>query len=225
VCWVPAVGGGNFCRDSRLLGLHFTGQNKGGEPCTSGGQCRSGSCSVEQHICIDPCCSDTNCAGADALCRLGDGVQGSAFTCEQVTEKKQLYETCAKDAECSSGLCIDIGDAKRCSQPCCSSTACGLVEIAGGPRMVSCDNVERDGTLVRACAGIVPDSGIKVVGEPCTKNEECRSARCVIHGEASLCSDVCCTDASCGDPTSFVCRPSHLVSGPGPSWALRCQPK
>jgi hypothetical protein len=224
VCWVPDAGGGNFCRDSKLVGRPDVGTKKGGEICVSGSECRSGSCSPALQTCIDPCCSDTSCADADALCRLGDDAEGTSFTCQHVAEKKQLYDRCSADAECSSNLCITLGDDTRCSAPCCGSPACGLVELPGGPRMVACENVLREGTVVRACAGLVPDSGIKAVGEPCVTDEECRSARCVNDGKGPRCSDVCCTDASCGDPTSFACRAAPF-SGEIASLALRCEPK
>src|SRR5262249_14540482 len=103
--------------------------------------------------------------------------------------------------------------------------ACGLAVVAGKPKIIACDDVSHHGTLVRACSNVLPESATKAVGEPCTANEECRSARCVIEGEKKTCSDVCCVNSSCGDPSLFVCRPSHQVLGTSPSWALRCQPK
>jgi hypothetical protein len=225
VCWVPVAGGGNFCREGKLIGRPEVGTRNGAEACERDDQCRSGLCGDPPNGCVDPCCSDTNCAAADALCTLSRSGGGTSWACESASEKKPLYERCAADDECSSGLCIVIGAAKRCSVPCCSSAACGFVTLQAGPSLVTCENVEHEGTLVRACSGLAPDKAVKLVGEVCTNNEECRSTRCVNDGAESRCSDVCCIDSSCGDPTLFVCRPSHLVSEMGSSWALRCQAK
>ena len=71
--------------------------------------------------------------------------------------------------------------------------------------------------------GLLREDSIAAVGVACDTNEECRSGMCVNHPEQTqrFCSDVCCSEASCGDVSLFGCRPPAA----GPSWALRCGPK
>ncbi|HVY48829.1 MAG TPA: hypothetical protein VHB21_23230 [Minicystis sp.] len=222
VCWASETGGGNFCIQADLLGRFFVGARKAGAACDTGKDCRSGACAG--HHCADPCCSDTNCA-LEAICRLVSTSGTQTWTCAKPPMKKQVNEPCSSDDQCASGLCIYLGDRERCSQPCCSSTICGDLVVAGHLEQLACDDVEHGGALVRACAKVVPESALGVVGSPCMGDEECRSGRCLLDDRGGICTDVCCDDESCGDPSTFVCRPEHRVELPDASWALRCERK
>jgi hypothetical protein len=84
-----------------------------------------------------------------------------------------------------------------------------------------------DKTLVRACATVVPTNGTGAVGAPCTSDASCRSARCVKDNQGqSVCTDVCCVAADCGDPMLFQCTPpAPPDGGQHDASALRCERK
>lgn len=223
VCWAPPVGGGSYCRRAASGGRAAGGADKVGEPCFVPDSCRSGLCT--NGACADGCCTDTHCSTGDAVCRFGVGIvsQGASWACgDKPDPAGELMDPCLADADCRSGLCVAIGGELRCSIPCCDSAVCGSAIVATFPGVLACVDVDRGGSLVRACAAWLPESASGAVGAPCTDDLECRSGRCIdAAGGARMCSDVCCTDASCGDPSSYVCRPHEL----GTKWALRCEVK
>jgi hypothetical protein len=138
-----------------------------------------------------------------------------------------LYEPCVYDGDCASNLCVEIGAVYRCSQPCCSSAACGaiVVDQTTQPKSIECADIVHDGALVRACARPLADSAVKPVGDPCKDASECRGGRCIDLGSGrSVCSDACCDDPSCGDEASFACRLGQLPDEGG-ALGLRCEPK
>jgi hypothetical protein len=128
------------------------------------------------------------------------------------------YAPCELDAQCASGLCVDTGLGLRCSSPCCSSETCETLDKS---IPVRCAMVAHAGTVLRACSTVVQGSASLEVGDACTGDGDCRSGRCVVQGAASVCGDSCCSDAFCGDQSSFVCRPTAADG----AWALRCTPK
>jgi hypothetical protein len=220
VCWAPSIGGGSFCRDAGALLRGRIGPANVGEACLDGTFCRSGMCDAE--ACVDVCCSDANCTVAEAAssCRLASAIvsTGPSWTCvPSVDGLKVFLEACASDGDCASGMCLPIGDKLRCSQPCCSSDVCGKLTIETTTHLLGCANVERGGSLVNACARVLPADATQPVGAECLDDIECRGGDCIAAGSKKICSDVCCTDASCGDP-HFVCRPRLE----GPTWVLRC---
>ncbi|WP_437604484.1 hypothetical protein WMF20_24920 [Sorangium sp. So ce834] len=230
ICWIPDGGGSGVCRIGRDVGRPEVGARLSGAACASPGECRSGIC--DEGVCVDTCCSDTNCARNGAACRLTTDLvaAGSAWACQRVGPGQGGYlDPCEGGADCSSGLCADVGGATRCTIPCCSSDMCPAApdepdEPDNAMRNVGCAEVAiDDGSTVRACATLLPEDSIAAVGVSCDTNEECRSGMCVKHPEQTqqFCSDVCCSEASCGDVSLFGCRPP----AEGPSWALRCGPK
>ncbi len=125
---------------------------------------------------------------------------------------------CKVDGDCASGLCVDFGNGLRmCSGPCCSSDEC---ETADGVP-VRCVILDGDHAGVRAC-GSVLGVGAGEVGVTCAQDSDCRGGMCLDLGDRSECSDLCCSDESCGeDASGYACRPAIVDS----AWALRCEPK
>jgi hypothetical protein len=226
LCWIPDEGGGGFCRLGRDVGRPEVGALPAGARCVASGDCRSGLCIDD--ACADACCSDTNCAGAEASCQLTTGVvaSGAAWACQPVDpDKAGYFEPCREDDDCASGLCAmfeDVG--RRCTIPCCGSDMCPNAIVDDERVNVGCTEwTAGDGSMVRACTALRRESGISAVGVPCSQDRECMGGMCIPSpGQAEgLCSDVCCTEASCGDVALFGCRPYPT----GSSWALRCAPK
>jgi hypothetical protein len=221
VCWIAPNGAGGFCRASSDVGRAEGGSGKPAAPCEDDGDCRSGRCDAGR--CADTCCSDTPCSVAGGACRFGVGPDGDeAFWCAAPPQDaKPRYAPCDTDAECASGLCIPLAPdgGKRCSVPCCDSTACGTLPDEG--IAVACAEITAGSGSVRACSVLVPGPAAGAVGSPCADGGDCRSGMCADLDGDKRCTDACCADASCGDPSSFVCRPARK----GDAWALRCEPK
>jgi hypothetical protein len=224
VCWAPPFGGGSFCREARLLGRSGGGDRSVGEACVDGEKCRSGLCYAG--ACVDVCCVDNDCVPDGGACGLRVKVvsTGANWSCApEHTERRPFLDPCELDGECESNLCIEISGEMRCSEPCCKSDACPSYVVSGFPGFLACDDVIHKGSLVRACSRWLPESATGAIGAGCEDDSECRGGRCAALGEAGerICTDVCCVDASCGDPTRFGCRPSASVG----NYALRCEPK
>ena len=133
---------------------------------------------------------------------------------------KGFLEPCTEDAECATGLCIKMVDTLLCSRPCCDSASCGPIAVGSVSGHLACVHLARHGSLMAVCAGVLPLEAELPVGAPCTNDVECRSGSCAPGPGGPMerfCSDVCCVDADCGDPT-ISCRPVAF----GDHSALKC---
>lgn len=229
VCWSSKIGGGNFCRAATSVGREPPGSGLTGTACSANTECRSGVCDPSGE-CVDTCCSDATCSlsASGAQCRvwptaLAEG--GSVWTCGAPPGTKKVYEVCAGDDDCASGLCEPLGDlGSRCVAPCCASPECGSVDINGSFYPVACTDITHYEAIVRACAKLLEPGAVKATGASCVMNDECRGGKCIPIGEGDdktyHCSDTCCSDASCGS-VALACTPYPL----GASQALRCEPR
>jgi len=206
------AGPGKLCLPGQKLGRAVLGSGFGGEACDQSGDCRSGACSGKGGYCIDGCCSDVACGVFGSVCR----VEGEGWTCRPETEGKKVYaDGCEAGGECASGLCAEWSDGKkRCAEPCCSSVECGSIKRLDTPTSVLCVARRSGDAMVHACAAFAEGPANRSVGEPCDGDGQCRGGRCVAEAgfgaegsDAKFCSDVCCTDASCGAPALFACAP------------------
>jgi hypothetical protein len=220
VCTIAPDGAGNFCQLATDVGRPAGGALDAMHACTQASDCRSGLCLGSR--CADTCCSDTSCAAGagdagEGACRLGQPAPelASGFWCAVPAGQTGRYGPCKMDAECASGLCLDLGGdvGMVCSSPCCTSGDCG----SAGPATVRCVTVEG----VRACAALAPSPPGAAVGLTCATDSDCRGGICLKEGDQGTCSDTCCSDQSCGDTASLGCRPASVDGG----WALRCEPK
>jgi hypothetical protein len=160
-----------------------------------------------------------------------DGIvsSGASWSCGPAPAAMQGFlQPCTTDAECISGLCVNIADKLLCSQPCCDSTSCGTYKAGTVAGQLACVDLPRHGSLVRACARVLPASASLATGAPCTAEAECRGGSCIQPEAGSggsrqdrICSDVCCVDEDCGDKSTLACRPFQI----GGTWALRCELK
>lgn len=217
VCGV--LGPGKVCVPHELWDRDRPGSGFAGEPCDRGSDCRSGECAKDAHTCVDACCSDAECATFGAVCRD----TGAGWTCAaELVAPKAFLQLCEHDAECSTGVCAPWADGKgRCVDPCCSSTECGKVKLGDVVKSVLCVPVPHGAAIVYACAAVSEGEADRAVGEPCDDAGQCRGGACIetlaedlnrttgTGGSAvtKVCSDVCCTDASCGAPHLFACVP------------------
>lgn len=220
VCWVPEDGGTSLCRRGSDVGRGRLGEAKPGAACKEDAECRSGVCGDGR--CADVCCSDTNCAAQGASC-VAAPEPIVAWQCGVTPIDAGNYlAMCETDEDCRSHMCVEVGSEKRCSMPCCGSAECGSLELGELPAFVACEEVEHDGSWLRACSRLIPPGAIGVVGVPCDDDLECRSGQCAKDPDGSgQCTDVCCGDDGCGDATAFSCA----LASTQPTWALRCETK
>lgn len=216
VCWIPPVGGGSFCRPAADIGRTGVGSLGALAHCDTDADCRSGRCTTG--LCLDTCCTDTSCEAGGGTCQAGQPPlrEAPGFWCGIPQGHDTLYSACKSDAECASGLCLSFGGTFLCSAPCCSSTDCQ--DLGNSP--VRCVMIGGNHPGVRAC---LTDSGTGpgAVGAPCKAGTDCRSGLCLELTGHFECSDLCCSDDSCGHSGLFACRPAILDN----AWALRCEPK
>jgi hypothetical protein len=218
VCWVPPDGGSAFCRPAVEVGRGPPGSLGPLATCTTSTECRSGRCA--DHVCADTCCTDSPCAASNGTCRAGGPPLGDAegFWCSlRSGASSPRYAVCTTDADCASGLCLDFGQKNPlCSSPCCSSDDCE--DLDGMP--VRCVMLTGVHAGERAC--LTQGAGSAAVGDSCDPTvmpSPCRGGMCLSLDGRTQCTDLCCSDASCGGGS--VCRPA-IVDG---AWALRCAPK
>jgi hypothetical protein len=199
VCFAPAATAGAFCWPSEELGRAAPGWASGGTPCKQGGDCRSGLCETS---CSDVCCGDASCE-AETVCRLrfSEETNGDGWSCGKPPSAVD-EQFCYSDHDCQSGHCalIEGLGVKLCLDPCCNSRECDSIEVDGVLHRIGCAPGPNGR---RACARALPASATGAVGAPCSKGAACLSGICLPEG---YCSDLCCEDASCGDPMKFSCR-------------------
>jgi hypothetical protein len=208
VCY-PAAGGYGVCLPASAAGRPAIGTKLNGSACASDGECRSAMC--DGSICIDVCCSNGDCPGNAPACALrAEKFTGrSSFLCSQKTGA--AFNTgCNDNAECQSKACLDL----RCTQSCCAANDCLLANY-------SCIyGIEPAGATVRVCAQVNP--GPNPNGVACSNSNECQSGWCIDTGSGGFCSDTCCQDGDCGDPTKFGCRTLTPIDPPGSPALLFC---
>lgn len=217
VCWSPVEGTGALCWPASERGRGALGRLGAGATCTRAEECRSGAC--EDDRCIDHCCFDASCEGSQ-VCRVrATATFGTdTWTCGPPPTNNAGQTLCDTDVDCRHGSCRMVSGFDQgpvCVEPCCSSTDCNKLQIAGSYQPMACV-IGEDG--LRGCAAVLPTSAVEGLGAPCSSDDACASGFCFRDGDASYCSDLCCDDASCGDEARFACR-GGLVGG---VWSLRC---
>lgn len=232
VCW-PTPNGGAVCRQATEVARPAPGAGKVGAPCGGGSDCRSSVCD-ERGTCVDACCSDTACASSDEpACVLREdpaiAPDRAAWSCGAASGQREYLGTCQSDADCKSGFCASFGAVSVCSKPCCKSIECGEIAVPlAGSYEIACAYGRHGSGWVRACIDPFQATSPLDTGKACTADAQCRSDRCFVGdgsdgglGGAGSCTDTCCSDVDCGDPTTLACRP--LPSGG--EYGLRCQPR
>lgn len=211
ICLPPPDGAGSLCWPASSAGRGALGLGRDGDPCTDDGACRSGLCLGG--ACVDVCCTDANCFDGE-ICRVAlidELAPQEAWTCGLSGAVATGYG-CDGSEDCPTSKCLVVeGEVMACAEPCCSSDACGQIDVMGTIRPLACTWVAGD---LRSCGRLLPPTATAGVGAPCVFPDECRSGQCL----DGYCTDLCCNDASCGDPSVFSCLPRPL----GDSWVLRC---
>jgi hypothetical protein len=97
------------------------------------GDCASGLCvdfGLAYPVCSTPCCSSDECSPASGLpvrCALLEGAHKGIRACmaQLATGAGAVGDACMEDADCRSGICLDLDGRLQCSDLCCSDDACG----------------------------------------------------------------------------------------------------
>ncbi len=175
-----------------------------GDPCAADEECVGQRCEQTPagRICTrecDPLRPDQGCPEG-MYCAMTDAPGcGGRCTPLSVEGDAPFGASCASDGECASRLCMDPGDGrKRCLQAC-----------AGDRGM--CAAGEACAALGGACGGCV-DAGTIAGGlghgEPCDRDEACRSGFCFLEEglarQGAYCTSRCEADDAC--PEGFHCR-------------------
>jgi hypothetical protein len=213
VCWALPGGGGSLCWPHDALDREPPGATRATEACSAGTDCRSGACI--DGTCVDGCCDDASCPPSE-ICRLKlvpALAPHDSWTCGP-PGSQAVAPTCDSNDDCASARCAPASGAAAtslCAKHCCGSATCGDTIVAGTSYRVACGVLDDQ---VKSCNRILPMSADGGVGAACANDLECRSGQCL----AGSCSDLCCIDEDCGDPSAFSCSPATF----GASWALRC---
>jgi hypothetical protein len=169
-----------------------------GAPCAGGPDCGSGICAgtlglLATGTCVG--CTDGSC-GADESCGYGapaSPVRHVPTECV-ANAAKVLGETCARDAECASSLCVvasgdGLGECSSCrsNADCAAGQSCGL---AWG--------VNDLGATIAQPAVCAPSQHLQPSGGACASNGDCASSMCN-GAERKQCDDgrSCATAANC----------------------------
>ncbi|HRG98342.1 MAG TPA: hypothetical protein PLR99_18955 [Polyangiaceae bacterium] len=223
VCLSPGSGG-SYCVAATALApdrnLPSSGGAKGGTPCGTNTECRSGLCAdlggSGGKRCIDSCCLDSDCAGGTCNVRtLSSKYTGFVCANPPSTVAKDAGGACTVNSNCRSNYCI--GET-ACGVRCCASAQCGAGNSCiwnfAGP----------NGTdIVQHC---LPTGTRAAAKSPCTNGNDCASTQCELESNGQpdgsttsrVCRDVCCLDSDC--PSSERCLPA-----PDNPRVLRCVPK
>jgi hypothetical protein len=99
--------------------------------CNGPNDCRTGSCSFEYKgtkYCLAPCCSSKECSLMVGELRTGCARFAGVRACVRVIAKMaslKLGASCSTNDACTTGLCLDEGGKKYCSDLCCDDASCG----------------------------------------------------------------------------------------------------
>jgi len=208
VCF-PTPGGFGACVPVQLVGRTNPGSGASGAACSADSSCRSAAC-VDGR-CQDTCCSDSECSGG-TMCTLATlaGSTQKAFLCATPPGGAGTFQSCSAQTDCTSGLCAGKG---YCVPTCCNSATC-----TGQAKTCGYATLGLKGDTIRICAESTP--GSKSLGATCSAGSECAGGYCL--SATKTCSAACCSDADCGDPNAFACRPQALANG---TVALMCLPR
>lgn len=183
---VPIGGACGGCIDERIV----SGLPHGlGEPCGGDADCGSGMCreSAAVRECVAPC--DGGTCTDEFVCRDGACVRDRG---------QGIGGVCFDNADCGGGICASFGDRRWCTATCADASTCPpsfVCAPAGG---------------VSVCA---PNGSL--LGEECTRNEDCVSMIC--DTGAGLCTQFCDFENACG--------PGYLCTGvPGVAAAVCTRP-
>ncbi len=203
-CYGPGTGG-NYCvRATQLPRGTARGTTRGGAPCATPSDCRSGVCLDLNGAkrCADACCIDGPCPGG-GVCQLATVETHLTMACGQpASGSVGSGQSCSIDA-CANGLCLS----NTCRPRCCGKASCEAKTFH------ACVYLSQPGALVQEYVPgcLYPGSappGVGQVGSACPNGDsDCETHMC--EPSTGACTDVCCTDADCAAyPGYTACRPN-----------------
>jgi len=107
---------------------------------------------------------------------------------------------------------VAAGDARRAKRSVDAAACCARKDCTGVANL-GCYYFGKGSDRLRACSQL-GQPGSKAVGEACSSNSECQTRICLMGSNAGTCTDTCCHDSDCGEPTKVGCRPTG-ISGIG----------
>ena len=192
-----------------------------GSVCIASDQCQGTNCAVTAvgQVCTQSCdplrpyagcpaamyCAGDPSGGCGGFCVIGVGPAPEVA--------RPIGAACTTNTECGSLLCNDPGDGlRRCLEPCRGD---------GG----ICPAGEACAAFAGGCAACVDQNLLAIprgLGENCTSDAACASARCFDDLGVRYCTRTCMTDAEC--PSSFHCRGDACVRGQRAGTGTTCAP-
>jgi hypothetical protein len=195
----------------------------GGATCGSDADCRSSSCLKQFGVkkCIEHCGSDDYCTVAGTKCQA-IGTNFIACWPTTSTQTRVTGDSCTTTtdaAKCQHGtsLCIDMGGAKRCSEPCCTNSDCPTDFYCSLNAPTSASTQVNGYETTPACYPESTGNGGRQAGAACTTNGQCASEFC--DKNLDVCVDVCCNDDTC--PLGLTCEQTRAAFRPGQEGFMR----
>lgn len=192
--------------------------------CRDGYQCWRGSCRPE-------CLGDGDCGGDGATCAPDGRCEGpecagdedcgamqrcDGFECVPRTDAGAALgpgDACARDEECTTGLCLDAAHGGFCTLPCARAADC--LELSAAETGCSALPHDADGdgspeTVRQACAAL--PAGAAPMGGACTADDECEARLC----QQGQCTEVCGSVDDC--LAGQTCRTLERAGVPGATY-------
>jgi hypothetical protein len=217
VCFNGGTGGG-YCVPANLAQRTppASGGKGGGISCVKDGDCRSGLCTGAPKLCLDTCCTQSECGGT-SICRVktvsAPNPSHDVWVCAAAEPgaTKVPGDACTDNTECATDNCIGVGAGKICRPPCSGNASCKTVAgFAAGHCLYGSSGSDFFKFCFKNTIGADP------VGTACTDDGTCQSDYC--DGELKKCANVCAKDSDCA--ANEACRPSATNTP-----YLRCVPK
>lgn len=171
-----------------------------GYPCTKPSDCLEYVCATVggKKICTRPCKVSSECPGGWSCQQLPDLPLGCAKNGSiPPPVKKKLGQSCSKNGDCDSDLCVNANGSQVCSQ-FCSLTAKDC------PPGYLCTPVTGSTKGVCLVDTTKPPPSTGKVGDSCNNGNDCDSKLCGTFDGQNFCTKLCTPGESCGDKMSCV---------------------
>ena len=127
-CVVTDISSANGTMTHGLCGPR-PGTGVTGSLCFGYGDCRDGFCDLSWNECLNMCCTEQDCP-QDYICYFWGGQVSSIFRVCTWTGGRgpdgfgTACNSNGYDADCQTGICLDVGSGLQCNRFCCRDADC-----------------------------------------------------------------------------------------------------